>query len=41
MVILLIAGFDWPADVKAKLGDRKGRPRKTTDYIRNTSLTAT
>jgi len=41
MVILLITGYDWPADVKAKLGGRNGRPRKADDYIRNTSITAT
>jgi hypothetical protein len=41
MVILLITGYDWPADVKAKLGSQHGRPRKADNYIRNTSATAT
>jgi hypothetical protein len=28
MVILLIAGCDWPVDVKQQMGDQQGHPRK-------------
>jgi hypothetical protein len=41
MVILLIAGCDWPVDVKQQMGSRRRPPPKGADYIRNYSITAT
>jgi hypothetical protein len=41
MVILLIAGCDWPVDVKQQMGNRCRPPPKGADYIRNTAITAT
>jgi len=35
MVILLIAGCDWPVDVKQQMGNRRRPPPKGADYIRN------
>jgi len=33
MVILLIAGCDWPVDVKQQMGSQQWPPPKTADYI--------
>jgi hypothetical protein len=38
MVILLIAGCDWPVDVKQQMGNRCRPPPKGADYIRNLVL---
>jgi len=34
MVILLIAGCDWPVDVKQQMGNRQAATPKKADYIR-------
>jgi hypothetical protein len=41
MVILLIAGCDWPVDVKQQMGSLERPPPKTEDYIFETVITAT
>src|SRR6185369_1637610 len=38
MVILLIAGCDWPVDVKQQMGNRRRPPPKGADYIREPVL---
>jgi len=41
MFILLIAGCDWPVDVKQQMVSLERPPPKTADYIRKTIFTAT
>jgi hypothetical protein len=41
MVILLIAGCDWPVDVKQQMGSHCWPPPKSADYTRKKTITAT